>query len=146
MSQAPSFQISEIFLLESQFKREHKIDFQHPSFKNKVSIETDHHFEEGSQTLEITVLLNFSAGISTRKSISSKIIMLGVFNCSGDAQLSIEQFSKANGPAIMFPFLREHLASVSLKAGIKPILLPAINFIKMAAENKIKKISSKTTK
>ncbi|TDQ06241.1 protein-export chaperone SecB [Pedobacter metabolipauper] len=146
MSQTPSFQISEIFLLDSQFKREHKIDFQHPSFKNKVSIETDYNYNEENKILEITVLLNFSAGISNKKYISAKIIMVGIFNCSGDAQLSVEQFSKANGPAIMFPFLREHLASVSLKAGIKPILLPAINFIKLAAENKIKKIAPKPLK
>lgn len=146
MSQTSSFQISEIFLLESQFKREYKIDFQHPSFKSNVSIETDHNYSEENQILEITVLLNFSAGVSNKKNISAKIIMAGIFNCNGDAQLSIEQFSKANGPAIMFPFLREHLASVSLKAGIKPILLPAINFIKMAAENKIKKIPSKAVK
>lgn len=146
MSEKPSFQIAEIFLLESQFKREQNIDFSHPSLKNKVSIETDHKFDIENNSLHITVILNFAAVISAKKVITSKIKMIGMFNCSSDAQLSIDQFSKANGPAIMFPFLREHLAATSLKSGIKPILLPAINFIKLSAENKIKQIASKPAK
>ena len=60
--------------------------------------------------------------------------MVGIFECptETDVQLSIENFSKVNAPAIIFPFVREHLASVSMKAGINPILLPAVNFVKLA--------------
>lgn len=145
MSAKPSFHISDIHLLESHFKRDKNIEFNH-SYKNKVSIETDHKYESEIDKLTITVLLNFSAGFKGKKYITAKIVMIGIFNCSDDAQLTVDQFSKFNGPAIMFPFLREHLASVSLKSGIKPILLPAINFIKLVAENKIKQIASKPTK
>jgi preprotein translocase subunit SecB len=65
--------------------------------------------------------------------------MIGVFICDSDAIIPIDQFAKANGPAIMFPFLREHLASITLKAGISPILLPSVNFIRLSEENKAKK-------
>lgn len=143
MAMNPTFQISEIHLLESQFKRKENIDFNTLSIKNKVSIETGHHYHESTNTLDITVLLNFSAGIGSQKFISSKIKMIGYFSCGEGAELSVDQFALANGPAIMFPFLREHLASTSLKSGIRPIILPAVNFIKLRAENKIKKITSK---
>ncbi|MBT2560594.1 protein-export chaperone SecB [Pedobacter sp. ISL-68] len=142
MSGKPSFQISDIHLLESHFKRDKDIEFNH-SYKNNVSIETGHDFEQVTNRLSITVILNYSAGFKGKKYITAKIIMLGVFSCSPDAQLSVDQFSKANGPAIMFPFLREHLASISLKSGVKPIILPAINFIKLVAEDKIKNITKK---
>src|SRR5690606_1154696 len=129
-----SFQFSEIYLLESQFKRENSIDFSHTDLENKVSIKTDHSHDSQTDILNITVQLNFSGKVDKKKYISAKIVMVGVFQRSNDAQLSVEQFCMANGPAIMFPFLREHLASTSLKSGIKPILLPAINFIKLNAE------------
>ena len=139
----PTFQISEIYLLESQFKRDANIDFNVLSIRNKVSIETGHNYNESNNMLDITVQLNFSAGIGSKKFISSKIKMIGYFNCGEGAELSVEQFALANGPAIMFPFLREHLASTSLKSGIRPIILPAVNFIKLRAENKIKNITGK---
>lgn len=59
--------------------------------------------------------------------------MFGEFGTDVDDQKILQQFADINGPAIIFPFLREHLASMSLKAGIPPIMLPPINFIKLSA-------------
>jgi preprotein translocase subunit SecB len=36
-----------------------------------------------------------------------------------------------NAPAIVFPFLRAFINTVTINAGFKPIILPAINFAKM---------------
>jgi len=135
---ASLFKLSEIYLLESNFKRDANIDFKDPSFKNNADITVRHQVVDDS-LLHITVTLVFTAGKENLKEISAKIKMMGVFICESDTIIPIEQFAKANGPAIMFPFLREHLASVTLKAGINPILLPSVNFIRLSEENKVKK-------
>lgn len=140
MSNKTSFLFKEIYLLESSFKRKAIVDFQNPKFKNRVNISVEHHVAEGNH-LNITVSLDFSAGTSREKEILAKIKMTGVFIRGDESVLTMEQFAKANGPAIMFPFLREHLASITTKAGINPVLLPAVNFIKLAEEDKIKRKS-----
>lgn len=140
MSNKSSFIFKEIYLLESSFRRNHIVDFKNPKFKNRVNISVEHQVLEENH-LHITVALDFSAGRSREKEISSKIKMTGIFIKGEESVLTVEQFAKANGPAIMFPFLREHLASITTKAGISPVLLPAVNFIKLAEEDKIKRKS-----
>jgi preprotein translocase subunit SecB len=138
MANKSSFRLTEIYLLESNFKRAINVNFEDPSFKNNADITVDHQVLE-NQTLHITVTLDYSAGKKRAKEISAKIKMMGIFKCDSEPVIPIEQFAKANGPAIMFPFLREHLATTTLKAGISPILLPAVNFIRLSEELKAKK-------
>jgi len=142
MAVKPSFRFAEIYLLESNFKRPASSDFNDPDFKSNANILVEHQIIE-NKTLQVTVTLDFSAGKSRpgksrTKEITAKIKMMGVFFCEPDPVPSVEQFAKANGPAIMFPFLREHLASITLKAGISQILLPAVNFIRLSQDNKVK--------
>ncbi|GAB4130821.1 MAG: hypothetical protein OHK0045_17840 [Raineya sp.] len=76
-------------------------------------------------------------GLSDKeKEIEASIRMLGTFQCPENPHIPIEDFAKINAPAIIFPFVREHLASVSMKAGINAILLPPINFVKMSEKTK----------
>lgn len=49
---------------------------------------------------------------------------------------------KINCPAIAFPFLRAFVTTVSANAGYPPIMLPSINFVKMAASQELKKKGS----
>lgn len=138
MNTKSAFNFKEIYLLESSFKRSSSLIFTDPTIKHNVKISVDHQLVDDT-TLNITVSLDFHAGKRNLREITAKMKMVGVFICSGDSPLTVEQFAKANGPAIMFPFLREHLASTTSKAGIAPVLLPAVNFIKLSEENKIKK-------
>jgi len=71
-----------------------------------------------------------------KEQVSSKITMSGQFEKYGDIGISPDEFGKINGPAIIFPFIREQLASLTLKAGIGPILLPSVNFVRLAQEKK----------
>ena len=48
----------------------------------------------------------------------------------------IEPFAKINCPAILFPFLRECIADITRRAGFNPLILPSINFVKLAQKKK----------
>jgi preprotein translocase subunit SecB len=84
----------------------------------------------GDDNVQITVTILFEKIFDDVVEVGSSIKMLGVFEQYGEVELKKEHFADVNGPAIMFPFIREHLASLSMKAGIGPILLPPINFTK----------------
>lgn len=134
MSSNSSYRFLNVLLLESSFKREAEINFGDSEFKNDINVDIEKKIE--SNKLFVTLNLVFKAGKENDCRISSKISMLGLFELPEveDPTLNIEYFGSVNAPAIIFPFVREHLASVSMKAGINPILLPPINFVNMASE------------
>lgn len=61
---------------------------------------------------------------------NSSITAYGIYKKRDkETKLSIEEFARLNGLAILYPFIREHLSSLSLKAGLSSILLPSVNFV-----------------
>jgi len=56
--------------------------------------------------------------------------MAGVFEKSGNSTLNLEQFGQINGAAIIYPYIREHLSSLSAKAGLGLIFIPPVNLTK----------------
>ncbi|MDY0281713.1 MAG: protein-export chaperone SecB [Salinivirgaceae bacterium] len=130
-----AFKLLNILLIESSFKREPQIDFDNQDLHNNINIDVQNS-TESSNILYVTVIMNFDTSIKNKKFISSKIVMLGVFEYGEELTLSLDSFANINAPAIIFPFIREHLSNVSMKAGIQPILLPPINFVELAKEKK----------
>lgn len=62
--------------------------------------------------------------------------MRGLFEAVGEPEMGTDTFGQVNGPAILFPFVREQMANMTLKANIPPILLPPINFVKHASDKR----------
>lgn len=135
MSVQQSYKLLNIVLIESQFKRIPEISFNSPEFENHININLED--QRLDNKIFITVTLNFTAGKSNEEEIKALIKYLGIFEFENSSELPLDEFAKVNGPAIIFPFMREHLATISMKAGIAPILLPPINFVKFT--NEIKK-------
>jgi len=130
-----TFKLLNIILIESSFKREPQIDFDNQDLHNNINIDVQNS-TENTNILYVTVIVDFDTSVVNKKFISSKIKMLGVFKFGEKLPLSLDSFANINAPAIIFPFIREHLSNVSMKAGIQPILLPPINFVKLAEDKK----------
>ncbi|HAV92719.1 TPA: hypothetical protein DCW38_06015 [candidate division WOR-3 bacterium] len=60
------------------------------------------------------------------------VTMIGLFSTdSANPNLDLEDFSKNNAPAIIFPYIREFVSNISSRTGLQPIILPPMNIIKM---------------
>lgn len=119
--------------MESSFKRETEIEFGSEQ-KNDVDININHSVK-GNDVI-ISVVVDLAAKHKRRNVFKFTTRYIGVFEIGNEDVLPVEKFAEANGPAIIYPFIREHIATTSLKAGMKPILLPPVNFIRL---NQIKK-------
>jgi preprotein translocase subunit SecB len=128
MSNFNSYTLSHILLIESNFSRSWIINFENPEFSNNIDIDVSDSRNE--ESLNVTVSLVYSAGVGEVNEIYAAIKMIGVFSLPKESAIPIGQFAKVNAPAIIFPFIREHLASLSVKANINPILLQPVNFVK----------------
>ncbi|MEN0054663.1 MAG: protein-export chaperone SecB [Mucilaginibacter sp.] len=136
MSEKHTYNLEHILLLNSSFTRTWNIDFESKEFDSSVDIEVED--KRSDNTLTVVVNLTFTAGTNKEKQINAYIQMVGVFTTSESLDLDIDKFATVNAPAIIYPFIREHLSSLSVKAGINPILLAPVNFVKRSQSEKNK--------
>jgi len=124
------FNLENIILIESRFKRNPDITSE-DNLKLKVDFVVNHEVKENKLGVELKVELNAVKGSEKTVKVTALVKMLGIFKFSEIPEYGLEQFSEINAAAIIFPFVREHLASVSIKAGIPPVLLPPVNFVEL---------------
>lgn len=122
------FKVESILLTESGFTRKGKINFSES--EQEVSFETG----VGSKDNTVNVKLTTTVTNKLKDEEQYKIVVsfVGVFKRTGNSQiLDNEQFGRINGAAIIFPFVREHIANIALKAGLGSVILPPVNFTKI---------------
>lgn len=123
-----SFNIQHIIMTESVFKRKSVIDFnkkQNPTIDVKTNYSLN---PDGSIYCVVELTYNATYEGDSEPIIEARIVLGGSFTKIGETPLSTETFGKVNAPAILFPFVREHLSSLSVKASVVPILLTPVNF------------------
>lgn len=136
MNDNKTYKLKRLSLTESNFRREAEIDFNN-EVENVVDIDIQHVLEGDYVIISLQVNLT---GKFKKKSLFKFITKyIGVFEIGDEKILPVEKFIEANGPAIMYPFVREHIATTSLKAGLNPVLLPPVNFVKMSMDKREKK-------
>lgn len=119
------FCVESILLTESQFSRKANIDFANS--KQEITFETG----VGSKDNIVNVKLTTSVTNKLQDEVQYKIevTMVGVFKRDGESKITNnDDFGRINGAAIIFPFVREHIANIALKAGLGSIILPPVNF------------------
>ena len=127
-----TYKIINVILLESLFTRSTEVNYSSPDFETYTDIDID--IREKDNNLFVALTLKYIAGLKNneQKEINSLIKMLGIFESSNPTLDSGDKFGQINAPAIIFPFIREHLATMSIKSGLNPILLTPINFVALA--------------
>lgn len=121
----PGISFDSIMLVKEDFWRDPYVpDEIIPDLKMNMNWgNQDNHY-----VVELTVNLSLYYENSERFKLHSKFI--GMFSILvGSENMEIENFIKNNSAALMFPYIREHISSVTQKSGIRPILLPPINVI-----------------
>lgn len=121
------YNIKNLILLESNFRRESNVIFNDPQIIQDISVELDVQVSENTSVF-VNEHIIYKQIFQEKIQVEASIKMVGVFEKIGDSQLDLEQFGNVNGPAIIFPYIREHITNLSAKAGLGLILIPPINF------------------
>jgi preprotein translocase subunit SecB len=122
------YKIDNILLIESIFTRQPHISFENGGFDNQIAIEKEVVEDDDTCKFSVGLILDFKAVRNDEIAFQIKVKMVGLFEKTGEATLSEDTFKNINGPAIIYPFIREHVSSVTLKAGIGTVILPSVNF------------------
>lgn len=124
---ASGFKINNLLLLESSFRRINYVQFKERTPELNMDIETEVNVQgEVISVLEKVTLVQKD---NDTEQFSFVVRMVGIFECIGDSKLTdYESFGKINGAAIIFPYIREHISNIALKAGLGSIIIPPVNF------------------
>lgn len=126
------FKVNRLLLLECLFNRIPNVTFDDPLIKPNIDISVNAQVDKDK--VFVTVTLKFEQIKEERTEVSCLITMLGEFEKIGDVLIDLESFGKVNGAAIIYPYIREQLSNISLKAGLGNIILPPANFVKLNSE------------
>lgn len=122
------FRIINILLLESSFNRIQNVVFNNPEIKQEVNVDVN--VSVNGNTVGVAEQVIYKQIFNDIEQVTAVIKMAGVFEKSGESPLDLEQFGQVNGAAIIYPYIREHLSSLSAKAGLGLIFLPPVNLTK----------------
>jgi preprotein translocase subunit SecB len=121
-----NYHVINVMLVDSSFHRA-------AQFNSEINIDVDIQTDIGSAVDENNI---FNVGLSAKvvgKNNNEELMldvfvkMVGVFEIIGKPELPFENFTHINAQAIIYPYLREHISYITLKAGIPPVILPILN-------------------
>ncbi|MEO7310940.1 MAG: protein-export chaperone SecB [Chitinophagaceae bacterium] len=125
----PAYKILEILLMSSTFNREVDVDFSRLEIEQDTNVDnnTGPSTADGKFVVVLEVLLKGKVANEIVLELTTR--MAAVFEKVGNPeQLPEELFRKINAPAIIYPFIREHVYTVANKGGVGNLLLQPINF------------------
>lgn len=125
--QQPNILIRNVILLSSSFERENEFLLPlhaecHFNYEKKINEIGN----EGQCVLTANVSFSDSKNESAAK---IKCSFVGLFSSEGDQNMSMSEFLEYNAAAHVLPFLREHVANLTIKSGIPPLYLPPYNIM-----------------
>lgn len=97
---------------------------------NDINLNIDKKVKKSSSSdndFELNLILELS---SNDDNTNIKCVFIGYFSSDGEITKSFLEtsFASVNAPAILFPFIRSYVSTVTINAGLNPIILPTINF------------------
>lgn len=128
-TQPAGYTIKQITLLESSFKRELEIPFEQSlSISNDLNISSESAVDFEDNHFTVVTELNLIGKQEQTNFYVFKVRMSGTFERIGEPELKEEVFKRLNAPAIIYPFIREHVYNLALKSGIGNVIIPPVNF------------------
>lgn len=120
------FSIKNIILIESTFSRVNNVVFE--NIHNDININVNVSVDGNNITVEETV--DISQKHNGNEQVKFRVKMIGLFEKIGESEITdLDSFGRINGGSIIYPYIREHISNIALKAGIGVLILPPVNFV-----------------
>lgn len=121
----PGIIIKNIILINDQFSREAYIP---EGARLNINFHQDNKIFEEEYSASLTAELTLSK--DDKVYLDMKTTFVGIFaQIINEKNMDMNNFIKNHAPAIILPYIREHVTTLTQKSGIGPIIIPPINII-----------------
>lgn len=128
----PGINFDAIMLVKESFWRDY-------DFPDELSVSFDiemHWSKQSDHTCAVELIFNLDLLNGEKEVLTLESTFVGLFSIEDEAEnMDIEYFIENHAPGIMFPYIREHITTITQKAGVKPVLLPPINLVALLKQS-----------
>lgn len=129
----PGISFDAIILVKENFWRDHIVP-DNPELIFSVDMNVNTNIEEGNSNTQLIATLTMKN--EEKEVLKLESTFIGIFSVDRENKnMDMEHYLKNNSPALMFPFIREHIATITQKSGVGPVLLPPINILALINQN-----------
>lgn len=127
------YNLLSIVLAKSKFDRKAKINESgYANADLNFQISSDQPDETDPSRFNVSLLTELYLPNKGEAEVEIEVEIVGVFSrVDSEENLSMDYFSNVNAPAMIFPFLRQHIAHLTSLAALETILVPPVNFVKI---------------
>ena len=127
-----NFKLRGIILVESTFKRVPDVVIDHgEKTETNFNVKSD---SKDEKNLVTALIVKLVSKFEEKIKFEAEVTMVGLFEAENATKEMIDSFGEINAPAIIFPFIREHIISLTIKGGLPPVALPVVNFVPKATD------------
>lgn len=136
-NQQPGFGIEKIYVKDASLEIPHAPHIFTDRSQPQVSIELGNFAQQIEQNIfEVAIKVTVTSKIGDKTVFLVEATQAGIFQISNVPTENIELILGITCPNILFPYARETISDLVVRAGFQPVLLNPINFEALFAQQK----------
>jgi len=136
-TQQPGFSIEKIYVKDASLEIPHAPQIFTDRTQPQIGIELGNFAQQIEENVfEVAIKVTVTAKIADKTVYLVEVTQAGIFQISGVPAENIELIVGITCPNILFPYARESVSDLVVRAGFQPVLLNPINFEALFAQQK----------
>lgn len=136
-AQQPGFGIEKIYVKDASLEIPHAPQIFTDRTQPQVSIELGNFAQQIEEDIfEVAIKVTVTSKIAEKTVFLVEVTQAGIFHISNVPSENIELIVGITCPNILFPYVRETVSDLVVRAGFQPVLLNPINFEALFAQQK----------
>lgn len=136
-SQQPGFGIEKIYVKDASLEIPHAPQIFTDRTQPQISIELGNFAQQVDENVfEVAIKVTVTSKIADKTVFLVEVTQAGIFQISNVPAENIELIVGITCPNILFPYARETVSDLVVRAGFQPVLLNPINFEALFAQQK----------
>jgi len=136
-AQQPGFSIEKIYVKDASLEIPHAPQIFTERTQPQVGIELSNFAQQVEENIfEVAIKVTVTSKIEDKTVYLVEVTQAGIFQISGVPEENMELIVGITCPNILFPYAREAVSNLVVRAGFQPVLLNPINFEALFAQQK----------
>jgi preprotein translocase subunit SecB len=136
-TQQPGFSIEKIYVKDASLEIPHAPQIFTDRNQPQIGIELGNFGQQIEENIfEVAIKVTVTSKIADKTVFLVEVTQAGIFQISGVPEENLELIIGITCPNILFPYARESVSDLVVRAGFPPVLLNPINFEALFAQQK----------
>lgn len=134
-AQGPQFAVQRVYIKDASFESPNAPEIFTQPWQPEVGVEMNTQTEQlGENAFEVTLTLTVTVKVADKTAFLVELQQAGIFTIAGLQEAELHHTLGAFCPGILFPYAREAIDSMVVKASFPALMLAPVNFDALYAQ------------